>query len=88
MRARTLHRLLHSGAAARGAADAALPVSFGDVSAAAFRIRTGIEKTPVHESRVLSKLTGAQVFFKNEFMLPTGSFKERGARNAMLQRAP
>ena len=32
----------------------------------------------------VSQLTGSQVFFKNEFLLPTGSFKERGARNALL----
>ena len=36
----------------------------------------------------LSELTGIQLYFKKEFMHRTGSFKERGARNALKMLSP
>lgn len=36
----------------------------------------------------MSELTGAQVFCKQEHLQRTGSFKERGARNALAQLSP
>jgi len=32
----------------------------------------------------MSKITGMDLYFKKEFLLPTGSFKERGARNTLM----
>lgn len=40
--------------------------------------------TPCRESAALSELTGSRVFAKAEYLQRTGSFKERGARNALL----
>lgn len=42
----------------------------------------------MHHSIKMSRLLEAKVYFKNEFEHPTGSFKERGARNALLQLSP
>lgn len=55
-------------------------VSFEEVSAAAFRIRDGIIRTPCDKSH-MSALTGMEIYFKKEYQQFTGSFKERGARN-------
>ena len=48
------------------------------------RIRSRIHRTPVLTSRSLNSLTGAQLFFKCENLQKTGSFKIRGAANAIL----
>lgn len=48
------------------------------------RIRPRIHRTPVMTSRSLDKLAGAQLFFKCENLQKTGSFKIRGASNAIL----
>lgn len=61
-----------------------IPVSFGDISAASFRIRGGVSRTTVYRSEKMSQLLNANIYFKNEFNLPTGSFKERGGRNALM----
>ena len=55
------------------------------VRAAAERIRSGIVRTRTDRSRVLSQLIGGDVFCKLETRQVTGSFKERGALNALLQ---
>src|SRR6202012_1946520 len=47
-----------------------------------------IVRTPCVESAALSELTGAHIFCKQEFLQRTGSFKERGARNALAQLTP
>jgi len=59
-------------------------VYFEDVSAAAFRIRSGVRNTPCVKSERLSDLLGMEVFCKEDYMQVTGSFKERGARNSLL----
>ena len=60
-------------------------VGYGDVAEAAYRIRDGVQRTPCTISRRCSKLAGCEVVFKDEFRQLTGSFKERGARNALLE---
>ncbi|XP_034041421.1 L-threonine ammonia-lyase [Thalassophryne amazonica] len=50
---------------------------FEDISAAAFRIQTVIQKTPCTYSR-LSKQYGMELYFKKEHLHYTGSVKERG----------
>ncbi|HXZ53367.1 MAG TPA: threonine ammonia-lyase [Burkholderiales bacterium] len=59
-------------------------VSPEDVRAAAARIAGAVERTPLLESRTLSRLTGARVFLKFENLQFTASFKERGALNKLL----
>ena len=70
-----------------------MAVSFGDVAAASLRIRGagGVQRTAVHLSRKLSPLlnpegvSGGRLVLKAEYSHETGSFKERGGRNALLQ---
>ncbi|MEQ2242975.1 hypothetical protein ILYODFUR_002333 [Ilyodon furcidens] len=50
---------------------------FEDISAAAFRIQSVIQKTPCTYSR-LSKQYGMEIFLKKEHLHYTGSVKERG----------
>ncbi len=64
--------------------DLAKSVTFDDVVAARARIADGVFVTPCRESLDLSDLTGCEIFTKLEFQHRTGSFKERGARNALL----
>lgn len=61
------------------------PVTVADIEAARERIRGGIYESPCVESIPLSKLTGAHVYCKLDYLQRTGSFKERGARNALLK---
>lgn len=63
----------------------AAPVTFDQIMAARGRIRDGIVLTPCGESLALSEICGCTVFAKLEYLQATGSFKERGARNTMLQ---
>lgn len=62
-----------------------LPVDFSDISRAMVAIRGGIRRTECVKSYFLSELIGANIYLKPEFQQFTGSFKERGARNAILQ---
>jgi len=48
------------------------------------RIRPRIHRTPVLTSRSINTLAGAQIFFKCENLQKTGSFKIRGATNAIF----
>ena len=48
------------------------------------RIAPRIHRTPVLTSASLNAMTGAQLFFKCENLQKTGSFKIRGASNAIL----
>lgn len=61
-----------------------LPVTYADISRANVAIRNGVRRTPCIRSYFLSELLGANIFLKTEFQQFTGSFKERGARNAIL----
>ena len=59
--------------------------SFDDVVAAARRIDGGVTRTPCVHSIALSNLCGCEIWCKLDYQQPTGSFKERGARNALMQ---
>ena len=64
------------------------PLSFRDVEAAAARINGAVVSTPCPLSIPLTEETGLQIYCKMENLQRTGSFKERGARNALLSLAP
>src|SRR5215213_4393737 len=55
-----------------------------DVLAAAHRLRGVIQRTPCSYSAPLSARTGAEIYLKWESQQNTGSFKLRGAFNALL----
>jgi len=63
-------------------------ITLADVVAARDRIAGGIYESPCVESIPLSQLTGARIHCKLDYLQRTGSFKERGARNALLQLSP
>ena len=58
-----------------------------ECSAAASRIGAHVRHTPVEYSPVLSEISGARVYLKMENLQATGSFKLRGATNALLSLA-
>ncbi|MBY4628206.1 hydroxyectoine utilization dehydratase EutB [Rhizobium croatiense] len=62
----------------------ALPVSLEDIRAAARRIDGRIVQTPMVRSASLSEIAGVPVWLKLEHHQTTGSFKLRGATNAVL----
>src|SRR4029079_10301312 len=59
-------------------------LAFSDITAARDRIAGGVALTPCPYSAPLSEICGCEVYCKLEFLQRTGSFKERGARNALL----
>ena len=59
--------------------------TLADIESARARIAGGVVRTPCVHSPSLSRITGCEVFVKLEYQQRTGSFKERGARNALLQ---
>src|SRR5438105_781737 len=61
-----------------------MPIGFEDITAAAERIASAVLHSPCPRSVPLSELTGCNIFCKLEYLQRTGSFKERGARNALL----
>lgn len=63
-------------------------VAFADILAARERISGGVQVTPCPYSAPLSELVGCEIFCKLESLQRTGSFKERGARNALLLLEP
>lgn len=65
-----------------------LPVTFEDVRAAHAAIAGAVVRTPMARSHTLSAITGADVWIKFENLQYTASFKERGARNRLLQLEP
>jgi threonine dehydratase len=64
------------------------PVNFADVESASRRICRYIHRTPVLVSESLDSATGCRLFFKCENLQKSGSFKIRGAMNAVAQLAP
>jgi threonine dehydratase len=61
------------------------PVKLADIRAARRRIAGGVIRTPCPESIPLSEITGARIVCKLDNFQRTGSFKERGARNALMR---
>jgi threonine dehydratase len=62
--------------------------TFEDIRAAALRISPYIHRTPLLSSRSLSERAGVEVRLKCENLQRAGSFKIRGAMNALLQLDP
>ena len=62
---------------------APLPIGFADVVAAAERLRGIATLTPLLESEALNALVGGRLLIKPEPLQRTGSFKFRGAYNAI-----
>ncbi|MBA4292750.1 serine dehydratase [bacterium] len=60
-------------------------VDFSYIEAAHDRISSFVHRTPVRASRRWNEEFGAELFFKCENFQVTGSFKYRGATNAILQ---
>jgi threonine dehydratase len=60
-------------------------VTLADVEQARARIGDAIFLSPCAKSEMLSQLTGCEVFLKLENLQMTGSFKERGSLNKILQ---
>jgi len=61
-----------------------MPLDLAAIRAAHARIRPHIHRTPVLTSTRLDAATGGTLFFKCENFQKTGSFKARGATNAVL----
>jgi len=60
-------------------------VTFQDIEAARGRIAGAVYDSPCPPSIPLSEITGIEIFCKLDNLQRTGSFKERGARNALAQ---
>jgi len=65
-----------------------LSIRLSDIVAARERLRGAVYITPCPDSRVLSSLTGQDIFLKLENLQMTGSFKERGALNHIALLTP
>jgi threonine dehydratase len=63
-------------------------VTFQDIEAARKRITGAVYYSPCPPSIPLSEITGMEIFCKLDNLQRTGSFKERGARNALEQLSP
>jgi threonine dehydratase len=63
-------------------------VTFDQIVAARARIQSGVIHTPCSHSLALSDVCGCTIYAKSEYLQATGSFKERGARNTLLQLTP
>jgi len=60
-------------------------ITLQSIEAARTRIRDVIYHSPCPYSLSLSRLCGAQIYCKLDHLQMTGSFKERGARNKLMQ---
>lgn len=65
-----------------------MSVEFRDITAAAERIKGRVVYSPCPMSGALSQVTGSEIYCKLEYLQRTGSFKERGACNALLLLTP
>jgi threonine dehydratase len=65
-----------------------MPVTYRDILAARERIGDRIDFSPCPASLPLSELTGMSVYCKLDNLQRTGSFKERGAANALRKLTP
>ena len=63
-------------------------VEYADIVAAATRLRDRLCPTPVLTAKSLNQQLRADIFFKCENFQKTGSFKVRGATNAVLNLSP
>src|SRR5687767_3492595 len=63
-------------------------ITFIDIEEARERIKEQIYLSPFPYSETVSRMTGSRIFFKLENLQMTGSFKERGALNALLTLPP
>ena len=63
-------------------------ITFRDVEAARDRIAGAVFRSDCRHSIPLSEAIGVEIFCKFENAQRTGSFKERGARNALAQLSP
>nr|WP_321982366.1 hydroxyectoine utilization dehydratase EutB [uncultured Cohaesibacter sp.] len=61
-----------------------LPISLSDILQAQRRIAPHVVQTPMRHSQTLSEKTGGDIHLKMEHRQHTGSFKLRGATNAVL----
>jgi threonine dehydratase len=59
-----------------------------DIEDARKRIDGAVYYSPCQPSIPLSEITGMKIFCKLDYLQRTGSFKERGARNALAQLSP
>jgi threonine dehydratase len=59
-------------------------LQLNDVQQAHLRLRGGLRLTPSVRAMAISEMVGANVWLKRDDLQRTGSFKERGARNALL----
>lgn len=62
----------------------AMRPTFDEILAAKERIFPGVNVTPCSHSPVFSTMFGCEIYNKMEFLQESGSFKERGARNALM----
>jgi threonine dehydratase len=63
-------------------------IGIAEIDAARQRIADAIYLSPCAHSESFSRATGLKIYFKLENLQMTGSFKERGALNKLLQLAP
>lgn len=63
-------------------------VTYDHIAAAAAQLQGYANSTPVLTSRTVNECTGAEVFFKGENFQRAGSFKFRGALNALANLTP
>jgi threonine dehydratase len=63
-------------------------ITFKEIEAARDRIAGAVYYSPCPLMIPLSEITGMEIFCKLDNLQRTGSFKERGARNALAQLPP